>query len=169
MVLFLFILVLFTAVLFGVVGPKGALVNRELARQVEQEQHRLDIQRLLLENLQQRLEQVHTRESILDAARAMGYVQRQERVYLFFDSQGKPVFPESESMGSPLSALPDTQKTPAPAQGLSFFLCLLISLLLSLLITGSIAVIRRKRSRGSHGPVILSFNGEVYGNHHTKT
>ena len=165
--MFLFILVLFTAVLYGVVGPKGMVVNRALARHVEQEQHWLDIQRLLLENLQHQFDQVHTKESILDAARAMGYVQRGERVYLFFDAEGKAISFESESNRFPLSASRESQIVSAMTQGVSFFLCLVISLLFSVLMIGSIALVRRRRR--PHEPVILSFNGEVYGNHHSKT
>src|SRR5690554_2221229 len=169
LVLFLFLLVLCTAVIFGLAGPKGLLTNRSLEQYVEQKRYVLDVQRLQLETLQHRYDNVHSRESVLDAARKMGYVQRGERVYLFFDSQGAPVYPNGETQQQPISTPSDPGSTFHSERGISFSLSLLLALLLSMSITGSIALIRYKRKRSREEPVILSFNGEVYGNHHRKT
>lgn len=163
-VLFLFLLVVTTSLLVGITGPKGMVVNRELARVVQNEQHRLDVQSLKFSDLRRRLDSIWSEASLLDAARSMGYVQSDESVYFFFDEQGKPLYGQETTIPFVESAESDAVQRQG-WNGLSCIWQVIISACVSLSIVLSIMLRRRRRTR----TLTLTLDGgSAYADHHFK-
>lgn len=166
MVMFLFLLFIFTAVIYGIAGPYGLLVNQEITRIMEQEEHELSVKRVSLNNVQHRLDSSWTHEALLDNARMMGYVQPGEIIYFFYDKEGNPHPPSGLENSDRLSHL-FIQKgfEKREISGLPFVFCLIFSLLASFGITGFVAF-RTGKHRAAQ---VLEFNGGSHGNNLDQT
>jgi hypothetical protein len=156
--LFLFILLISSSLLIGIAGPQGMVVNRSIEKHLETRQHELDVQRIKLENLNHRMDEIWTTGSLLDNARAIGYVQPGQTVYFFFDEDGNPLPDHQEdSFTVELGAV--AEKTGQdPTKGLSYFLIFLISIIFSLVLV----ILMHRFFDGRRETVVLKFNDESF-------
>lgn len=154
--LFLFILLISSSLLIGIAGPQGMVVNRSIEKHLETRQQELDVQRIKLENLNNRMDDIWTIGSLLDNARAIGYVQPGQTVYFFFDEEGNPLPDYQEDTFSVELGSVTEETVQDLAHGLSFSLIFLISITFSLVLV--ILVHRFFDSRRE--TVVLKFNDE---------
>lgn len=127
-ILFLWITIIVFALVEGVFGVQGVIVNTMLKSQISQKQLELDIATLELQNYESRLEHIWDVDSLLDSAKSMGYAQPGQVVYYFLDIDGHPIERQSEHT-------PALQKSSSiDFQGISTFISGLSGVLTALLI-----------------------------------
>ena len=127
-ILFLWVTIVVFALVEGVFGVQGVIVNSVLKAQISQKQLELDIATLELQNYESRLEHIWDNDSLLDSAKTMGYAQPGQVVYYFLDTDGDPIERQSEH-------IPARQKSSSiDFQGISTFISGLSGVLTALLI-----------------------------------
>ena len=145
--LFLFILLITSALLIGVAGPRGLIVNNALQKQLATEQHQLDVQLLQLENLRKRVENVWSTDTLLDSARSIGYVQEGETVYYFFDEQGNALVDQNsvESIAQDANVIEVPKEF--SVKGLSTTVNIIIASMFSLILVLFIAIKKKNKQQ----------------------
>lgn len=159
-VLFTFILIITTSLLVSLTGPKGFLVNRRMQVHVENGERLLEQRQLEQKDLEQRLNDIWSKDSLLDAARTLGYVRPGDTVRYFFDADGK-VPRQSVNHTHMLEPLDAVRMD--GVQGIPFPINLAIGGALSATILVIVGSVRRRRRRIAKFPL----NGVVrYAKHH---
>lgn len=153
-VLFLLILLITSSLFIGMAGPHGVIVNRALEKQLDEEQHRLDVQMLKLENLKRRMADVWTEESLLDSARSIGYVQSGESVYFFFNEDGKPLDAHQGNSFTVDIASIINRSEQDTVKGISLVASLGVSVAVSFILVMGIALRRNRKEKSRN----ITFN-----------
>jgi cell division protein FtsB len=139
--MFFYLLIIYTALIYGIVGERGVLINRDYANQIHDELQEVSSQQVVLENAKRHLDTIWSKEALLDRARSLGYVQRQDEVYYFSQEM-------EMDTGSTVTVPEDPGRQPRKKTGISLpgsFLIALVPTVLSLL--GYAAIRRNIRKR----------------------
>jgi hypothetical protein len=141
--LFISIIIVLTALFEGFLGIHGMVVNTRLANLVEKKQQLLDVQKLELYNLEQRLEHVWDEDELLDRAKMMGYIQNGETPYYFIHAEENTSFGEGSVaswQGGRSFADPVATHT---FRGISLWLNLVLASIVSCVLVGILKIVGR--------------------------